>query len=83
MSNESSMKIARLFALAYADEPCRICGRLLKEIDISKGAVFTGYGDGMRAAHYRCWRGFVDVASDFGLDVEKVVEEMRRLKNEE
>lgn len=48
----------------YANEPCRICGRILTMDDIKDGAKFAGYSDDntSRVAHRRCWEGFVDVA---------------------
>jgi len=44
-----------LMLLAYANEPCRICGKLLTKDDILT-AVFAGYSrdSKSRAAHKEC-----------------------------
>lgn len=41
----------------YADEPCRICGELIKRPDLHD-AVYAGYSQDnkARAAHGECWR---------------------------
>ncbi len=41
----------------YANEPCRICGKLLSSEDVND-AVFAGYdrSDKSRSAHGECWR---------------------------
>jgi hypothetical protein len=40
----------------YANEPCRICGKLLEVSDLDT-AVFAGYSEDSksRAAHKVCW----------------------------
>ena len=66
----SEMRIGKVTAfewatLMYADEPCRICGRLITEDDL-KEAVFAGYSednDG-RCAHGRCWEGYLKISAE-------------------
>jgi hypothetical protein len=48
---------AALLALAmYANEPCRICGKLITVDDLAS-AVFAGYSidSRSRSAHKACW----------------------------
>jgi len=52
----------------YANEPCRICGRIITHADVGV-AVFAGYSEdsASRAAHQRCWVGYCDIAKDMGI----------------
>ena len=47
----------------YADEPCRICGRILSMEDIKSGAVFAGYSkdNKSRAAHKHCFDNAMEI----------------------
>jgi hypothetical protein len=68
MTSEKDIQRAIGMALLmYADEPCRICGKLLSLEDVKDGAVFAGYADDnlSRSAHRRCWEGMVSVARDY------------------
>ena len=64
------------FALAmYANEPCRICRRLIT-LDETRNLVFTGYveidGKTSRASHKACWR---DLGPDGQAALRRSVEE--------
>lgn len=64
LRDEDTRKIAAGFALTlYADEPCRICRKILTMADVHDGAKFAGYSrDGKaRAAHRVCWENFVEM----------------------
>lgn len=52
---EQAERLAKAF---YADEPCRICGKLITMADIQNGAVYAGYSkdNKSRSAHENCWR---------------------------
>jgi hypothetical protein len=41
----------------YANEPCRICGKLITLEDVHENAVFAGYSidNKSRSAHKTCW----------------------------
>lgn len=56
MNEEERELIARIALDMYADEPCRICGELIKTEDLPT-AVFAGYSadSTSRAAHGPCW----------------------------
>jgi hypothetical protein len=58
---------ARMALAMYTNEPCRICGRMIG-VDDLKDLVFAGYSKRWpaRAAHGRCWRGFLDMCLSFG-----------------
>lgn len=58
-----------LALIQYANEPCRICGQMITENDVipgGPGLIFVGYSDDntSRAAHGRCWQGFLSVLRD-------------------
>lgn len=70
--------LVQLALSMYADEPCRVCGRLLTMNDLNRGAVFAGYNRAgtARAAHKRCWDNFVEMLQDFlgpAVDVDAVI----------
>lgn len=48
--------LVRLALAMYANEPCRICGELIRPEDLND-AVFAGYSkyNESRAAHGQCW----------------------------
>lgn len=48
--------MSRIALLAYANEPCRICGEVIDEKQVET-AVFAGYSQDntSRAAHKGCW----------------------------
>lgn len=50
---------------SYLNEPCRVCGQLFEEKDLST-MVFVGYSVDCksRCAHLRCWNGFKEMCSD-------------------
>jgi hypothetical protein len=52
ISKETAVQIALSM---YLDEPCRICGELIKDIT---GVVYTGYSkdNKSRSAHGKCWK---------------------------
>ena len=54
IERETAAKIA---AMMYADEPCRICGENITTNDLKNGAVFAGYSkdNAARSAHKQCW----------------------------
>lgn len=54
---DANKVIIRILLAAYADEPCRICGKNISYSEVLEGAVFAGYSnDGMaRSAHKECW----------------------------
>lgn len=56
MDKEERKLSARIALAMYADEPCRICGELIKPEDL-QAAVFAGYSadSKSRAAHGPCW----------------------------
>jgi hypothetical protein len=53
----------------YTNEPCRICRRMILPEDLD-GLIFAGYSEDntSRAAHGKCWQGFLEIASDMGLE---------------
>lgn len=58
LSDDNVQRAARDLAIAaYANEPCRICGRMLTVDDIQQNAVFAGYAKDApsRSAHKTCW----------------------------
>lgn len=63
LTTENRPYMAHLALSMYADEPCRICRKLLTMDDLRDGAVFAGYSvDGTaRAAHRVCWENFVEL----------------------
>lgn len=64
LNDDSARKVAFGFALGmYADEPCRICRRLLTMDDLKDGAKFAGYSvdEKARVAHRVCWDNFVEL----------------------
>lgn len=64
LHDEDTRKLAAHVALSmYANEPCRICRRLLTMDDLKDGAKFASYSvDGTaRAAHRVCWDNFVEL----------------------
>ena len=59
MTTTDSVNIQHLVQQAlsfYADEPCRVCGELIKPSDL-KELIFAGYSADhkSRAAHVQCW----------------------------
>lgn len=60
--------------LMYVNEPCRICGRVIRREDLHD-SVFAGYSkdNKSRAAHKRCWDGFVEMVRDLGIDLEEAI----------
>ncbi len=49
--------IVELTQSKYANEPCRICGKLLTLEDVTNNIIFAGYSlnQETRAAHSECW----------------------------
>src|SRR5205085_2214357 len=62
MSSETRRLAEELAMAMYANEPCRICRRLIEVSDLHD-LVFAGYSrDGLaRAAHGVCWDSFVEL----------------------
>lgn len=61
--NDETRSLAGQLALSmYANEPCRICRRMIERSDLY-ALVFAGYSrDGAsRAAHRVCWDNFVEM----------------------
>lgn len=59
MTTTNPVDIQHLVSLAlsfYIDEPCRVCGKLIKLSDL-KELIFAGYSadNKSRAAHVQCW----------------------------
>ena len=53
----TTIDLAKYYAIGmYVGEPCRVCGKPIKSIDIGQ-AVFAGYSDcgRSRASHGLCW----------------------------
>lgn len=63
LTDENRPAMAEFALSMYADEPCRICRRLLTMADLKDGATFAGYSaDGTaRAAHRVCWQNFEEL----------------------
>lgn len=56
-TDENLDYLKRVAVSMYANEPCRICGKLLTMDDLHDGAVFAGYStdNKSRSAHNACW----------------------------
>lgn len=63
LTDENRPAMASFALSMYADEPCRICRRLLTMDDLRDGAKFAGYSvDGKaRASHRVCWENFMEL----------------------
>ena len=59
MSEVDITDVMSLVMHAYANEPCRVCRRLITD-DETRNIVFSGYveidGKVSRASHAACWR---------------------------
>ena len=57
ITDDNRQYLLNLALSAYADEPCRLCGKRLTMDDLRNGAVFAGYSSDntARAAHKACW----------------------------
>ena len=54
--DEEKETLARIALGMYANEPCRICGKMITQADLQT-IVFAGYSidSRSRAAHKACW----------------------------
>jgi hypothetical protein len=76
MDVDNGLSAAIDMALAmYTNEPCRICGRNIEREDVG-GLIFTGYSkdNTSRAAHGRCYQGFMELCGAMGYDVSQPME---------
>lgn len=62
-TDEQRSAVADMALRMYANEPCRICRRMITVEEIN-GIVFTGYtevdGKVSRSSHRDCWFGLTD-----------------------
>ena len=57
VTDENASYLAQIALSMYANEPCRVCGKLLTMDDLRNGAVYATYSadSTSRAAHKDCW----------------------------